>query len=130
MTRTIRQKRYSEAFKRMVLDEIRQGKWSTPSAAARAYGIMSITVSTWMDSAGLTHLRSRAVEVKTLGEVSELQRIRKENRQLREQLIDEILDHRADAKALEAAGSEFGFVVADYRKKALNTVPAGHQERV
>ena len=36
MTRVVNQRRYSEAFKRQVLDEIRVGKWSTPYASVRA----------------------------------------------------------------------------------------------
>ena len=130
MTRIVNQKRYSEEFKRKVMEEVRQGKWSTPYAAAKAYGVRPITISTWMDAAGLTHLRGRTVEVKTLGEVSELHRLRKENRSLREQLLDEILSHRADVKTLEAAGREFGFVVAAYRDKTLNAVAAVRSESV
>lgn len=122
MTRVVNQKRYSEEFKRKVMEEVRQGKWSTPYAAARAYGVRPITISTWMDAAGLSHLRGRTVEVKTLGEVSELHKLRKENRRLREQLLDEILCHRADIKTLEAAGREFGFAVAAYRDRTLNAV--------
>ena len=41
---------------------------------------------------------------------------------MREQLLDEILSHRADVKTLEVAGREFGFAVAAYRDKALNGV--------
>lgn len=122
MTRIVNQKRYSEAFKRKVIDEFRQGKWATPYAIAHAYGMRPITASSWIDAAGLTHLRGRTVEVKTLGEVSELHKLRKENRMLREQLLDEVLSHRADVKTLEEAGREFGFAVAAYRDKVLNAV--------
>ena len=130
MTRVVNQKRYSEEFKRKVMEEVRQGKWSTPYAAAKAYGIRPITISTWMDAAGLSHLRGRTVEVKTLGEVSELHKLRKENMRLREQLLDEILSHRADVRTLEVAGREFGFEVAAYRDKTLNSIAVVRQERV
>lgn len=49
MTRVVNQRRYSEAFKRQVLDEIRVGKWSTPYAAGKAYNISPTTVTHWMD---------------------------------------------------------------------------------
>jgi transposase-like protein len=130
MTRIVNQKRYSEEFKRKVMEEVRQGKWGTPYAAAKAYGVRPITISAWMDAAGLSHLRGRTVEVKTLSEVSELHKLRKENRRLREQLLDEILSHRADVKTLEVAGREFGFAVASYRAKALNDVAVIRPESV
>ena len=130
MTKIVNQKRYSEEFKRKVMEEVRQGKWSTPYAAAKAYGVRPITISAWMDAAGLTHLRGRTVEVKTLGEVSEIHRLRKENRILREQLLDEILSHRAAVKTLEAAGREFGFAVADCRDGTLKVVAVNKPESV
>ncbi len=66
MTRVVNQSRYSEAFKRQVLDEIRVGKWSTPYAAGKTYNISPTTVTHWMDEGGLTHLRGRTKEVKAL----------------------------------------------------------------
>ena len=115
MPRIINQKRYSEAFKRMILDEIRSGKWAAPHAAAKAYGIMPATVSGWMDAAGLTHLRRRTVEVKALSEVSELYKLRKENRSLRDRLLDEVLMRREDLSVLDAAGKKYGFDPVAFR---------------
>jgi len=117
MPRIVNQKRYSEEFKRKVMDELRQGEWATPYALARAYGISPFTVRGWIDAAGLTHLRSRTVEIKTLGEISELHRLRKENKKLRDQLLDEVLSCREERAMLVAAGKEYGFCVAEFRLK-------------
>jgi transposase-like protein len=117
MTRVVNQRRYSEAFKRQVLDEIRVGKWSTPYAAGKAYNISPTTVTHWMDEGGLTHLRGRTMEVKALSEVSELQRLRKENRKLKEQLLNEILDHRIDQATLEIIEREYKIDVGQIKKK-------------
>ena len=117
MPRKMLQKRYSEEFKRMVMDEYRQGKWNTPYAIARAYDMMPATARAWIDAAGLTHLRNRTVEIKTLGEVSELHRLRKENKKLRDLLLDEVLACREERAILVAAGKKYGFCVAEFRLK-------------
>ncbi len=117
MRKAIHQKRYSEEFKRKVLDEFRQGKWATAYAVAKAYGIRGMTVTSWIDAAGLTHLRGRAVEVRTLGEVSELNRLRKENKELRNQLLDEVLACREERAMLIAAGDEYGFSALEFAKR-------------
>lgn len=117
MPRKINQKRYSEEFKRMLLEEIRQGKWASPHAAGKAYGISPITISSWMDAAGLTHLRQRTVEIKTLSEVSELIKLRRANRVLRDQLLDEVIARREDLAVLEAAGKKYGFEPAAFREE-------------
>ena len=101
----------------MLMDEMRQGKWASPHAAGKAYGIRPITVSGWMDDAGLTHLRHRTVEIKTLSEVSELAKLRKTNRTLRDQLLDEVLARREDLAVLEAAGRKYGFTPAAFREE-------------
>ena len=123
MPRKVNQKRYSEEFKRMLMDEIRQGKWASAHAAAKAYGIRSITVSGWMDAAGLTHLRNRTVEIKTLSEVSELMKLRKANRVLRDQLLDEVLARREDLAVLDAAGEKYGFAPNVFRKECRQNAP-------
>ena len=117
MARKVNQKRYSEEFKRMLMDEIRQGKWASPHAAAKAYGIRPVTVSGWMDAAGMTHLRNRTVEVKTLNEVSELMKLRRTNRGLRDQLLDEVLARREDLAVLDAAGKKYGFDPIVFREE-------------
>lgn len=117
MPRKVNQRRYSEEFKRMLLEEIRQGKWASPYAAGKAYGIRPISISSWMDAAGMTHLRHRTVEVKTLSEVSELNKLRKVNRTLRDQLLDEVLARREDLAVLDAAGRKYGFSPAVFREE-------------
>ena len=122
MIRIVNQKRYSEAFKRQLLEEIRTGKWSTPYAAGKAYNIRPITVSRWMDEGGLTHLRGRTMEIKTLNEQTELQRLRRENKKLKEQLLNEILDHRIDQATLEIIEREYKIDVSQIKKKDTGTI--------
>lgn len=117
MAKVVNLKRYSEAFKSKVMEEFRQGKWATSYAVAKAYGMRPATVRSWIDAAGLTHLRGRTVEVKTLGEASELKHLRRENRSLRDQLLDEVLACREERSMLVAAGAEYGFSASEFAKK-------------
>jgi transposase-like protein len=117
MPRKVNQRRYSEEFKRLLLEEMRQGKWASPYAAGKAYGIRPVSISSWMDAAGMTHLRHRTVEIKTLSEVSELNKLRKVNRTLRDQLLDEVLARREDLAVLDAAGRKYGFSPAVFREE-------------
>jgi len=125
MNRIVNPKIYSEAFKRQVVEEMRIGKWSTPYAAGKAYNITSVTIGRWMDEAGMAHLRGRTMEVKTVSEQSELQKLRKENRKLKEQLLNEILDHRIDQATLEIIEREFKIDVEQIKKKGSGTTSSG-----
>ncbi len=85
------QKRYSEAFKRHVCEEIKEGKWSSTNEAAKAYNIGTKTVIDWVDELGCGHLRQRRIEVKTPKEVSEIARLKAELKKTKEMFCDEVL---------------------------------------
>ena len=121
MSQRINQRRYSEAFKQKVLEEYRQGKWATPYEIAKAYGMSQVTAVAWVDAAGLEHLRNRRVLVHTLGEVSELQRLRIENKQIRTMLVDEMIKRHDVMRMLEAAVSRLGMKVSEFKAEFAGT---------
>ena len=86
-------KRYSEAFKLKVMEELRDGKWKTVADAAQAYGVSVQGVRYWMKRLGFEHLNRRIIYVKTRTELDEIKRLKAENKLLRQQLADEVLDH-------------------------------------
>ena len=96
-------KRYSEAFKLKVMEELRDGKWKTVAEAAEKYGVSASAVSYWMKRLGFEHLKGRIIYVKTTSEVDEIKRLKDENRKLRSMLADEIIDHKIDEVALRIA---------------------------
>ncbi len=50
-------KRYSPAFKRRVIDDMKAGRFSSISACARYFGISKYeTIVKWLRSEGLMHL--------------------------------------------------------------------------
>lgn len=85
------QKRYSEAFKRHVCEEIKEGKWSSTNEAAKAYNIGTKIVIDWVDELGYGHLRQSRIEVKTPKEVSEIARLKAELKKTKEMFCDEVL---------------------------------------
>ena len=85
--------RYSEAFKRHVLREVSDGKFSSVQAAARAYGIRGgSTIQNWMRRYGRTDLLQKVIRVETPKEVSEVKQLRQRVRDLEKALADAHLD--------------------------------------
>ena len=103
-------KRYSEAFKLKVMEELRDGKWKTVADAAQAYGVSAQGVRYWMKRLGFEHLNGRIIYVKTTSEIDEIKR-------LKEQLADEVLDHKIDEVALRIACHNLGTTPDELKKK-------------
>ena len=79
-------KRYSDAFKLKVMEELRDGKWKTVADVAQAYGVSETGVRYWMKTLGFEHLNGRMIYVKTTSEIDEIKRLKAEVRQLKERL--------------------------------------------
>ena len=110
-------KRYSEAFKLKVMEELRDGKWKTVADAATAYGVHENCVRYWMKRLGFEHLKGRIIYVKTATEIDEIKRLKAEVRQLKERLADEVLDHKIDEVALRIACRNLGTTPDELKKK-------------
>ena len=102
-------KRYSEAFKLKVMEELRDGKWKT---VADAQGVRY-----WMKRLGFEHLNGRIIYVKTTSEIDEIKRLKAENKRLKERLADEVLDHKIDEVALRIACRNLGTTPDELKKK-------------
>ena len=116
MKKTIR---YSEAFKLKVLRELEEGRFESPWAAARAYGIGGGgMVAYWARKYGKEQLTGKVIRVETAKEINEVKELRRRVRELEKALADAHLDHRLDEAylkmACEAAGIED---VAEFKKK-------------
>ncbi len=78
--------RYSEQFKLNVVRQVEQGGMSI-AECRRKYGISGEqTVQNWLKKYGKRHLLNKVVVIRTPEEEDELERLRKENEKLREQL--------------------------------------------
>jgi transposase-like protein len=71
--------RYSETFKRKVVEELESGKLATVSEARRRYGIGgALTIQGWIKRLGRNHLLGKVVRVETLEEGREIERLRRQ----------------------------------------------------
>lgn len=112
-------KRYSEGFKLKVMEELRDGKWKTVSAAGQAYGVRPKSIRTWMKQLGFDYLNGRVIYVKTRTELDEIKRLKEENKRLKLQLADEHIDHMIDEAALQIACRNLGTSPEELKKKAV-----------
>lgn len=75
--------RYSEAFKLQVVSELESGKFLSQSEAMRAYDITGAsTISRWLKMYGKNHLLAKVIRVETKDEKNEIERLRKQVREL------------------------------------------------
>ena len=109
--------RYSEAFKLKVLEELKNGKWKTISEASCAYGISATSINYWMSKYGFKHLKGRIIYVKTTTELDQIKALKLENKKLRDQLTDEVLDNRINQALLEILCRQAGMTVEEAKKK-------------
>jgi len=79
--------RYTECFKRQVVDELEAGRFESASEARRHYGIGgSMTVTKWIRRYGKNHLLPKVIIVQTPDEKREIERLRKEVKKLEQAL--------------------------------------------
>jgi transposase-like protein len=111
-------KRYTMGFKMKVMGELRDGKWKTVSDAAQAYRLSETGVRYWMKTLGFEHLNGRMIYVKTRTELDEIKRLKEENKRLKMQLADEVIDHKIDEVALRIACQRLGTTPEELKKKS------------
>jgi len=115
--------RYSEAFKRQVVEEIERGRHATIGAARRAYGIKgSVTVPGWVRKYGREDLLPKRVRIETLKERDELREARKRIRELEAAVADAHIDHCLEKAYLHVACDRMGVDPDEFKKKNAMTL--------
>jgi len=110
--------RYSEAFKRQVVEEIATGKFSSAYRAQVAYGIKgNATVSKWIRKYGRDELIPRCVRIETMEEKDQLKEARKRIRELEAALADAHIDQCLEHAFLEIACERMEVDLDDFKKK-------------
>jgi len=115
--------RYSEAFKRQVVDEVAGGKFSSLDKARRAYGIRGqLTVAKWIRKYGREDLLPKRIRIETMDEIDQLKEARKRIRELEAALADAHIDHCLEHAFLEIACERMETDLDDFKKKNALTL--------
>lgn len=111
-------KRYSHAFKMKIMEEIRDGRWTSGSHAAKMYGITDSLVYKWMDTLGFSHLKSKIMEIKTMEEIDEVKILKKQVKELKLALAEETLSRQIEQATVQIAAGIIGISAEELKKKA------------
>jgi transposase-like protein len=115
--------RYSEAFKRQVVAELEDGKYSSIGEANRVYGIRgAATVPQWVRKYGSEGILPKKVKIETLKERDEIKEARKRIRQLEAALADAHIDCGLGASYLKIACERLDIDASDFKKKNAITL--------
>ena len=108
------QKRYSEAFKTQVIEEVESGL--SPSGAARKYGIGTCaTITTWLKQRGKNHLVAKVVRVESLNEGDRIKTLLAEKQRLESALAQSQLKVMALEEVIKIAEETYH---VDFKKKS------------
>lgn len=116
--------RYSESFKLKVVSELESGKLPSIEAARRRYGIGgAITVQKWLRRFGKSDSLGKVVHVRTPDERDELEKLKEENRRLRDLVADMAVQQRVDEAYFKIACDAAGIEDREAFKKKLAAKP-------
>jgi len=114
--------RYSEAFKLKVVTELENGKLDSMEHARRKYGIKgSLTIRKWLKKYGREHLLPRQVRIEMPNEQDQIQKLKKEIRNLKLALADAKVGEVLNQAFFEIACEELGVHDIEAYKKKLDT---------
>ena len=113
--------RYSECFKRKVVSEIEDGKWSSLSKARAAYGIKGAdTLSKWLRRYANPTYHPRIVRVMEPTEEDELQRLRRRVKELEHTLVETQLESVTNRAYFNIVCRETGIEDPEAFKKSVD----------
>ena len=106
--------RYSNCFKLQVVEDIETNGLSIEDCR-RKYGIRGTsTIQGWLKNFSKNHLLNKVIRVETRDELDELNRLRAENKALKEAYAELALNHKCSEKVIEVADEMFNL---DLKKK-------------
>ena len=101
-------RRYSEAFKLKILDELSKGDYSKRQLG-RIYGMNASTINEWIKKYERKDLMNKQVTVKTKDEISRVKELQKEIKTLKELLLKKDLEGLVSDAYLEVAAEKLGY---------------------
>ena len=111
-------KRYSECFKRQVVEELENGRFESITQARLHHGIPgATTVQKWINQYGKNHLQAKVVRVEKPNERDRIQELKKRVSELERVLGRTQAENVMNATFLELACQELGRDVDTFKKK-------------
>ena len=115
--------RYSESFKRQVVEELERGKFENVHQAQRAYRIKgSLTIYRWVRRYGAAELYPKTIRIQTMKEKDELKEAKARIRELECALSDAHVDHVLEKAYFHVACDRMGVESEDFKKKNAMTL--------
>ena len=116
--------RYSEAFKRKVVEGLEKGELRNQAEARELYGIGgSCTVHRWLRKYGKNHLLAKVVKVESMKERDRVKQLKQRIRELEKALSDTKVEQVLDRAYFEVLCEDTGIEdVAGYKKKLAGKV--------
>lgn len=109
-------RRYSDAFKRQVVESVEQEGY-TQAEAANLYGCAQESVRRWIKQFGKNHLLNKVVKIQTMDETSRIKELTDQVSQLKEALADAHLDQKMAQTWLELACQQLDESPEEFKKK-------------
>ncbi len=115
--------RYSDAFKRQIVEEVESGRHGSLNVVVQTYGIGGTsTVARWIRQYGREDLLPKTVRVETLKERDKLKEARKRIRELEAAVADMHMDYCLERGFLRAACERLGENPEAFKKKHAMTL--------
>lgn len=112
--------RYSEAFKLQVVSEMESGRFTSNSEAMRVYGITgATTISSWLQKYGKEHLLPRTIRVETKNDRDEVEKLKKQVRDLEKALAKMTVKSVISEAYFEIACEQSGVADVEAMKKKV-----------
>jgi transposase len=122
-------KRYSECFKRQVVEELENGRFESITQARLHHGITGgTTIQTWLKKYGRNHLMAKVVRVEKPDEQDRIREYKKRIAQLEQALGTTQAENVLNAAFLKLACEQLGQEVESFKKKSdgkRSTPPGG-----
>jgi transposase len=110
--------RYSECFKRQVVEELESGHLSSIEQARGRYGIGgACTIQKWLRRYGKNHLQAKVVRVERPDEANRVRELQRQVEQLQRALGQTQAQNVLHAEYLKLACERLGEEVEEFKKK-------------
>lgn len=109
-------RRYSDAFKRQVVEQIEEGDYTQPQAA-QVYGCSQSSIHRWLKEYGKNHLLNKVVRIQTMDETDRIKALTEQVDQLKAALADAYMDQKLTEARLELACRRLGIDCEEFKKK-------------